>query len=275
MHAQTRVDTDGNDVQKESKREHAAARAAAGVLRAWHSAQTHARRPLSALMLPALIAAAVAEAEHETLPGLEAGLEDLPVPPPVAAMTPSDWPAAWRAALRSLFSEPTTLLGEPTPTPTPCESAADLLLLSGCCPLPHTVAAGDELGGAVDQAIGATKAIGAAFAASASRVDSQALVPLRPRSTEADPRADRLGSVSLQPPYLTLTPPLCSLGNRRHGWGALLPLVLPGADGYGNAPHEYVTPSTRKRKWTPEAPRPFAEAVGDSKRDVRRCADGP
>ena len=83
-------------MQKESKREHAAARAAAGVLRAWHSAQAHARRPLSALLLPALIAAAVAEAEHETLPGLEAGLEDLPMPLPGVAMTPSDWTAAWR-----------------------------------------------------------------------------------------------------------------------------------------------------------------------------------
>ena len=70
--------------------------------------QAQARRPLSALLLPALIAAAVAEAEHETLPaleaglevgleaGLEAGLEDLPMPLPGVAMTPSDWPAAWR-----------------------------------------------------------------------------------------------------------------------------------------------------------------------------------
>jgi hypothetical protein len=264
---QTRVVTDGHDVQ--SKREHAAARAAAGVLRVWHSTQTQARRPPSALLLPALIAAAVAEDERENLPGPE----DPPVPSPVVTMTPSDWPAAWRAALRSLFSEPTTPSSKLTPTPTPCESAADLLLLSGCCPLPHTVAPGHNVGGAAERAIGATEAIGAAGAASASRVESQALMPLKLRATEAGPWADRLDQLSLQPLDLILTPPLGSLGNRRRGWGALSPLVLPGADGY--ASHEYVTPSTGKRKWTPEAPHPLAEAAGHSERHARRCVDGP
>ena len=186
---------------KPSKREHAAARRAAGVLQAWHSTTP---RPL----LPP--ASAAAGASEQTL---------LPL---VSATTDDDR----RAAALSLFS-----VAAPAG-----ESAADLLLLSGCSPLPLASAAGCTAGSAAEG--------GATSAACASHRVPLAAVPPPLERGAGEGEANWLNSA---------TPPFGLLGNRR-GWGAPVPLMPP--DAYASLAS--ITPSPGKRKWAPPGTPSFA-----------------